>query len=130
MESSFRPLNFLLVDDDPLIRMSLADLLQDMGHQTHAISHPGAALAYIAEGHPIDVLLTDVKLPSIDGYELADRVRNLRPDLRVIFATGYSSDKFRTATNDPLARFLAKPFSRKELDTVLQSMGFAPAHPE
>jgi two-component system cell cycle sensor histidine kinase/response regulator CckA len=127
MDSSFRPLKILLVDDDPLIRMSLADLLQDMGHQTHEISHPGAALAYIAEEHPIDVLLTDVKLPSIDGYELAHRARNLRPELHVIFATGYSSDKARAASHDPLAHFLPKPFSKKELDKVLQSMGFSSA---
>jgi CheY-like chemotaxis protein len=127
MASSFRPLQFLLVDDDPLIRMSLADLLQDMGHETREASHASAALAYIAEGHPIDVLMTDIKLPSIDGYELAERVRELRPELRVIFATGYSSDRLRDAKQDPLARHLSKPFSKKELDDILQSMGLQPA---
>ena len=120
--TTFRPLQFLLVDDDPLIRMSLADLLQDMGHEAREAPHASAALTYVAEGHPIDVLMTDIKLPSIDGYELVKQARQLRPQLPVIFATGYSSEKLR-AKHDPLAWYLAKPFSKKELDSILRRMG-------
>jgi CheY-like chemotaxis protein len=120
-----RPLRFLLVDDDPLILMSLNDLIQDMGHATTEASHADAALAHLSGGHPVDVLLTDIKLPTMSGYELAQQSRHMQPDLRVIFATGYDSKRIGDAANDPATRFLQKPFGQKELDEVLSSMGLS-----
>jgi|SwirhisoilCB3_FD_contig_31_8257826_length_498_multi_4_in_0_out_0_1 DNA-binding NtrC family response regulator len=118
-----RPLHFLLVDDDPLILMSLNDLIQDMGHATAEASHADAALAHLSGGHTVDVLLTDIKLPTMSGYELAQQARHMLPGLRVIFATGYDSKRIGDAARDPAIRFLQKPFGQKELDDALSSMG-------
>lgn len=123
MPTQSRPLQFLLVDDDPLILMSLNDLIQDMGHETVEAAHGDAALAHLSGGHAIDVLLTDIKLPTISGYELAQQARQMMPDLRIIFATGYDSRRIGDAARDPGIRFLQKPFGQKELDDVLASMG-------
>ena len=118
-----RSLQFLLVDDDPLILMSLNCLIQDMGHETVEAPHADAALEHLSEGHSFDVLLTDIKLPTMSGYELAQHARHIRPDLRIIFATGYDSKRVGDALSDPSIRFLQKPFGQKELDDVLSSMG-------
>jgi len=123
MTPHLRPLQFLLVDDDPLILMSLNDLIQDMGHTTVEAPHASAALEHLSGGRPVDVLLTDVKLPAMSGHELAQQARSLLPGLRIIFATGYDQKKVGDALKDPLVRYLQKPFGQKELDDVLSSMG-------
>jgi CheY-like chemotaxis protein len=123
MTAQFRPLQFLLVDDDPLILMSLNDLIQDMGHETVEAAHADAALEHLSGGHAVDVLLTDIKLPTMSGYELAQQARQIIPGLRVIFATGYDSKRIGDAAHDPAIRFLQKPFGQKELDDALSSMG-------
>lgn len=123
-----RPLQFLLVDDDPLILMSLSDLIQDMGHATVEAAHADAALAHLSGGHPVDVLLTDIKLPTMNGYELAQKAQQMNPGLRVIFATGYDSKRIGDTVRDAAIRFLQKPFGQKELDDALESLGLtAPA---
>jgi len=118
-----RPLQFLLVDDDPLILMSLSDLIQDMGHETVEATHADAALTHLSGEHTIDVLLTDIRLPTMSGYELAQQARHMIPGLRIIFATGYDSRRIGDAARDPATRFLQKPFGQKELDDALSSMG-------
>lgn len=124
MAAQARPLQFLLVDDDPLILMSLNDLIQDMGHETVEAAHADAALEHLSRsGHAIDVLLTDIKLPTMSGYELAQQARRMLPGLRIIFATGYDSKRIGDAVHDPAIRFLQKPFGQKELDDALSSMG-------
>lgn len=123
MTAPNRPLHFLLVDDDPLILMSLSELIQDMGHETVDADHPTAALACLAGGLTIDVMLTDLKLPTMSGQELAEKVRPLKPDLPIIIITGYDKQKIGNALRDPFMRYLQKPFGKKELDNVLLSIG-------
>jgi CheY-like chemotaxis protein len=123
MASQIRPLNFLLVDDDPLILIALSDLLQDMGHTTINADHPDVALARFAEGPPIDVMVTDIKLPSMNGHELAAKIRHIAPELKIIFTSGYDQEKLGATLHDPLVRCLQKPFGKKEIDDALLSMG-------
>jgi len=123
MASQIRPLNFLLVDDDPLILMALSDLLQDMGHTTINADHPDIALARFAEGIAVDVLVTDIKLPSMNGHELAAKVRHIAPELKIIFTSGYDQEKLGANLHDPFVRCLQKPFGKKEIDDALFSMG-------
>jgi CheY-like chemotaxis protein len=118
-----RSLLFLLVDDDPLILLSLSELIQEMGHQSINADDAVSALAHLGEGNPIDVLLTDVKLPKMDGWELAGRARPIKPHLPIIFTTGYDIRKVKDVSKDPFMRYLQKPFGQKELDDVLLSMG-------
>lgn len=124
-----RSLHFLLVDDDPYILMSLSDLLQDMGHETVTAPDADAALKHLSGGRSVDVLLTDIKLPTMSGYELAQQARRMRPDLRIIFATGYDGKKIGAARSDPSVRYLYKPFGKKQLDDVLSSMGLTESEP-
>ncbi len=68
-----------------------------------------------AETDPIDVLVSDVVMPGMDGPTFAEKAREMRPDLRVIFISGYAEDSFRrNLTNDDFL-FLPKPFSLNDL---------------
>lgn len=129
-ELPFRSLRCLLVDDDPFLRMLIADILRDMGHEPLEAPDPDTALALL-RGDNVDVMLTDMRLPYMDGAELAMRARQAYPNLRVIFATAYSESRLPDLRTDPLARYLRKPFGQKELDETLRSLGWAslPATP-
>jgi len=98
----------LFVDDDELMRLSSTETLKDLGYATATAATGTAALNYLRAGGQVDVLITDIGLPDIPGMKLAAEVRALRPNVRVIFATGY--DKPRMA-GEPHASFLAKPFA-------------------
>lgn len=124
---SHHPLRFLLVDDDPLILVSLSELIQDMGHDTINADNPTTALEHLGKGTSVDVLLTDVNLPTMNGWELAGRVRPMNPGLPIIFTTGYDVRKVKDVADDPFMRYLQKPFGQKELDDVLLSMGLIKA---
>lgn len=122
----YRSLRCLLVDDDPFLRILIADILRDMGHEPVEAAEPDAALAML-HGDTFDVLLTDMRLPYMDGAELAMRARQAYPNLRVIFATAYSESRLPDMAADPLARYLRKPFGYKELEDVLRSFGYGSA---
>ena len=119
----FRSLHCLLVDDDPFLRMLIADILRDMGHEPAEAADPDAALAMLHDD-TFDIMLTDMRLPYMDGAELAMRARKAYPNLRVIFATAYSETRLPDLSNDPLARYLRKPFGHKELDEAFRSLGY------
>lgn len=100
----------LLVEDDPLVRMTLVEGLTDAGFDVLEAEDAETALTLIAERPDIDVLLTDINLPGADGFSLAYAARLLRPRLPVVYASG----RVRQAEAGralPDAPFLAKPFS-------------------
>jgi CheY-like chemotaxis protein len=80
----------LLVDDDDQIRRVVARLLQKLGYEVIAATNGADALRRVKNGDPVDLLLTDVVMPEMGGSVLAERVRQLRPDLRVLFMSGYT----------------------------------------
>ena len=122
---SGRSLAFLRVEDDPLLRMSLADVVTDMGHRVVEAATAAEALQCLNQDTGIEVLLTDVGLPVMDGRELAERARHVRPDLRIIFATGYSASRVPDPAVDSRSRCLRKPFGPKELRDALESLGLS-----
>jgi signal transduction histidine kinase/ActR/RegA family two-component response regulator len=81
----------LVVEDDDGVRSYIAEILRDLGYQVSTAADATSALALIRPpAPPPDLLLTDVVLPGLNGRQLADAARELRPGLRVLFMTGYS----------------------------------------
>ncbi|MBC9180190.1 response regulator [Roseomonas ludipueritiae] len=104
----------LLVDDDPQVRVAAADMLREMGHTVTVLENGREALRWLAGDARVDLMLADFAMPGMTGAELAARARALRPELRVLLATGYA-DKDGATAGDLAAAVLRKPFSLAEL---------------
>jgi signal transduction histidine kinase/CheY-like chemotaxis protein len=81
----------LVVEDESDVRSYLVETLQDLNYRVREAAHGGAALAlFDSAPFQVDLLLTDIVMPGINGRELADELRHRQPDLKVLFITGYS----------------------------------------
>lgn len=106
----------LVVEDEDDVRAYSIECLQELGFSVLNASDGQAALRLIADHPEIRVLFTDVGLPRMNGRELAEEARKLRPDLPVLFTTGYAHDvMFRHGRLDHNAELLTKPFNRVQL---------------
>jgi CheY-like chemotaxis protein len=108
----------LLVDDDRDIRDVTHALLESLGYAVIAVPHPAAALDIAAGSAPIDLVVTDVQMPGMNGFELARAIGRLRPRIPVVYATGYGG---AIAGNDnrPPGPILAKPYRLATLQSVV-----------
>jgi PAS domain S-box-containing protein len=106
-----RPMAILTVDDDALVLLNTAAMLEDLGHVVYQAASGAEALALV-DKHEIDLLLTDFAMPQMNGVELADAVRAQRPDLPVLLATGFAELGEGASPHMPR---LAKPFTQAEL---------------
>ena len=116
-----RALRVLLVEDDHLIRMSTAGMLQNLGHAVLDAGDATAALALLAAGS-IDVLLTDVSLPGMSGSELAVEACRHDSSLRVVFASGYEIVPEIGQHLAGKAMMLRKPYGEAELADALRQV--------
>jgi len=116
---SKRRLTLLFVDDDFLISLSTAALLEDLGHDVIKASSGAAALDVLKSGKPIDLLITDYAMPGMTGMQLAETVRKLRPDLPILLATGYADLPARAKVELPR---LSKPYQQKQLAERITSL--------
>ena len=106
----------LLVEDEALIRMSTADMLEDAGFVVVSAASAEEALAAL-ETAPVDVLVTDVNLPGASGVELAGLARNIRPNMEIIFATG----DIAAVPDNATVTVLTKPYTMDDLITALKA---------
>ena len=117
----------LLAEDQPSIRSALRELLESKGYQVLEAQNGGEALE-LAEHHSgsINVLVTDVIMPHIRGLELAKRVTELHPDIRVIFMSGYSEDALleNRLLSQGNMTLIQKPFDPEDLaQKIRESLG-------
>ncbi|HUZ72581.1 MAG TPA: PAS domain-containing protein [Stellaceae bacterium] len=107
----------LLVEDEDPVRLFSARALRNKGYKVVEARSGEAALDIITAGQErIDLLISDVVMPRMDGPSLIKEVRRLHPEMKVIFISGYAEDAFRNRLgNDSDIHFLPKPFSLKQL---------------
>jgi CheY-like chemotaxis protein len=121
----------LVVEDDFLVRLTMADALTDGGFEVIEAGDAQEALSQICERNDISAMLTDVNLPGgEDGFALARAVRVIRPNLPVVYASGrYTAAESGKSVDG--SRFLAKPFTPSlAADVIRDLMGMeSPAVP-
>jgi DNA-binding NtrC family response regulator len=111
------PITVLLVEDEPAIRQLMAQVLALEGFRVFQARHGAEALdVYRAHGDAVDLLITDVRMPFLSDIGLVDELRQRRPTLKVLFITGYPSD--RTANDYQLV----KPFTRDDFVATIQEI--------
>jgi signal transduction histidine kinase len=108
----------LVVEDDPRVRELIRLVLVRAGHEVVAVEGPHAALAVLKRQPGISLLLVDVVMPEMDGYDLVAEARTIARDVRVVFISGFAPDTTRQQSGDV---FLAKPFTVESLTTVVQT---------
>ncbi len=105
----------LLVEDEDAVRTFSQRAMTNKGYEVLAADCGEAALAVLEkEKEPIDLLITDVVMPNMDGPTLAQRIRQDSPDLKIIFISGYTEDKLKDHMGENIY-FLPKPFTLKQL---------------
>jgi CheY-like chemotaxis protein len=112
----------LVVEDEALIGEMVAEALQEQGFQVFVASNAADALRYVESGAAIDALFTDIHLPGgMNGSELASRVRSLRPEMPIVYASG----RWHPTDHDGLvtrSAFLPKPYDPRDAGTLLMRL--------
>lgn len=109
----------LVVEDDAIVRMLIVDVLEELEFRVLEAADAEEALVIVnTASQVIDLMMTDVGLPDMDGKQLAGKVRELRPSLPILFASGYAEN-----IDVPVGmQVIAKPFSIDQLRDKVKSM--------
>jgi PAS domain S-box-containing protein len=102
----------LIVEDDPVVRELIVELLGDLGYRTLQADDGARGIQLLQSSARIDLLVTDIGLPGLNGRQVADAGRALRPGLRVLFMTGYAENAAHaTGFLEPGMAMVTKPFA-------------------
>ncbi len=107
-------IRILLAEDDSVMREYLTRALERAGYAVTPVDRGTAALPLVESEH-FDLLLTDIVMPEMDGIELAQKVAEIAPEMRVMFITGFAAVTLRAGKQMPNARVLSKPFHLRDL---------------
>ena len=110
----------LVVDDEPLIRWAVTEMLSDLGYQVVEAGDARSAISAVAESAPFEIVLLDVRLPDSDDLILLTRLRSLIPDAQIILMTAHGTCEMSKRALD-LGAFavVGKPFELTELAAVI-----------
>lgn len=114
----------LVVDDEPTVRMLVTEILEDLGYRAIEAADGAAGLQVLQSDVRLDLLITDVGLPGgMNGRQVADAARLTRPDLKVLFITGYAENAVLSHGHlDPGMHVLTKPFAMEALAKRIKSL--------
>jgi two-component system cell cycle sensor histidine kinase/response regulator CckA len=108
----------LLIDDERSVVKLVSTVLGSLGHQVLAASNGLEGLAiFRSDAELIDLVITDMQMPVLDGYELVGRIQETNPDARIICMSGYFNQ-----SGPPRVMFLRKPFQLEELKGCVREM--------
>jgi DNA-binding NtrC family response regulator len=115
-------ITILLAEDDPAVRSAVRSMLREIGYHVLEARNASRAIELLrtASG-PIDLLLTDVVLPVINGIDLARAAQQIRPTLKVVYMSGHTDDAQVKAIANTRANFLQKPFGVDELNRTVSA---------
>ena len=106
----------LVIEDEEAVRMLIVEVLEELGYGALQAANGDDAMVHLKSAAPIDLLITDVGLPGMNGRQVAELARRQRPGLHVLFVTGYAaSAAVRADFLEPGMDMMSKPFAVKEL---------------
>jgi CheY-like chemotaxis protein len=122
----------MVVDDEPDIATTLGELLRSAGHQVVEAGGGLAALTILEEGQPLDLMMTDIIMPGLNGFSLARMAKTWRPRLKILYLTGYAETEIAARdTGLRYGKILRKPIRAvtlfAEVDAALEAEAVAPA---
>jgi len=105
----------MIVDDDPEVRIIVAEFLQDFGYHVVQAGGGAEALELLGRTPDLRMLISDIRMPDMSGIELADRATVCRGNLKVILISGYF------VSQHVAYRFLRKPFRMRDLEAAVRA---------
>jgi len=111
--SKDRP-KLMIVDDDPEVRIIVAEFLRDFGYQVLQATGGAEALELLAQTPDLRMIITDIRMPDMSGIELADHATRRQHDLKIILISGYF------VSQQVERRFLRKPFRMRDLEAAVR----------
>ena len=111
----------LLIEDEDQVRQIAARLLRRIGYRVVEASFGLEAIECFTQ-HKIDLVITDVVMPGLFGPEVVEELRGLRPDLPVLFTSGYAQEKLNETALDYQTKYLAKPYDEKKLGNAIHKL--------
>lgn len=117
--------HLLIVDDETLTRESLLQYVnwRSLGIEKASTAESGAAALLLMESQDVDILLTDVRMPKMDGIALATEVRRLHPACHIVFLSGYADKEYlKAAISLKSDGYIEKPVAMEEMTSVMQSV--------
>jgi signal transduction histidine kinase len=114
-----RSCRVLLVEDDPMVAVTAASMLESLGHQVLLASSGREAVTVLEGDSKIDLVITDHAMPHMTGSELADHIRSVRPNLPIILATGYAELPLPEESGLPR---LCKPYRLEDLISLMDEV--------
>jgi PAS domain S-box-containing protein len=112
----------LVVEDEAVVRLLIVEVLSDLGYHALEAGDGLAALRIVQSAQRIDLLVTDIGLPGLNGRQLADAARTKRPDLKILFMTGYAETAASRSFLETGMEIVAKPFTMDVLATKIREM--------
>jgi len=113
----------LLVDDNDIVRTMVSSVLSMDGYNVLVATNGSEALMTLNDYmHGIDLLITDLMMPEMDGKELAAQVSRTHPHVRIIFMSGFSDSELASASTNGDAPLFVKPFSLKILRAKVREL--------
>ena len=113
----------LLVEDEDMVRTVAQRALERQGYSVETACDGEEALALLAAGKAYDLIVSDVVMPNMDGPAMARELRKTRPDMRIVFMSGYAEEQLRKSIDIDHVWFLPKPFSVQQIaDAVAHAL--------
>lgn len=110
----------IVVEDDEGVRGLTRELLLDRGYDVITAENGAEGLAQIQREPRLSIVITDIRMPGIDGWELARRAKAVRPDIKVLYVTGYAGE--RLPADAPAGRLLRKPWRADEFYRCVEEL--------
>jgi CheY-like chemotaxis protein len=114
-----RSLSVLVVEDEDGVRLLMRQVLESAGYQVCEADEGFQALSVLLQGRPVDLVVTDIRMPRMDGYELAAHMLALAIKVPILFVTGYVNELDDTVLPGPI---LSKPFAPEQLLARVREM--------
>lgn len=116
----------LIAEDEAMLRLVAAETLRDAGFCVIEAGDGNEGLLIVQSGKPIDILISDIKMPGLNGYQLAEAALRLRPALRVLLMTGYTQEPLPKSISDAGIKVLYKPFHIDQLAALAGDLRATP----
>ena len=115
------PITILAVEDEAPIRKLLAEFIEEMGHSAVMAADGEDAITQLAKHDEVDLLITDIRMPGMSGLDLAWLARTKRPEVPIVFITGYAPELNDTPlSQEAHTAVLTKPFTLEQLRAAVR----------